>query len=110
MSMREYSVVISPEAERDLWEIRGYVAEVSSEANAEFVIERLKAKADTFNFAPERNEIVGTDTRGRSVRATTTGRYRLVYIVKRDEHEVVISRVFSVGRDYQPEVFKIARP
>lgn len=99
--MQEYSIVIAQAAKADLRNIYQYVKEISSAYDAEHVIRHLAEKINSFNFFPERTEPFARDQHGRPLRATVSGRYRVIYIVKRETHEVIIVRVVSVAQDFK---------
>lgn len=108
--MREYDVRITEDARSDLHSIYQYVVKVSFVENAELVKDRIIQKLESFRYAPERSGVVGVDQHGWNIRSTSAGRYRILYAVSQETREVFIARILGIGRDYQPEVFKIARP
>ena len=102
--MKKYKVVFSGEARKDLEGIYAYVKDVSCEENATLVINRLAQKINSLDIFPERSEPFAKDKHNRPLRVTVSGRYRIVYIVKRREKEVLIVRVFSVSQDAVAEI------
>lgn len=97
--MKEYVVIFSNKAEEDLNNIFAFVKEVSSKWEAEIVVRRIIKKAMRLDVFPERSEVIYRDKRGCAYRVATGGRYRLVYVVKRQENKVLIARIISVGQN-----------
>ncbi len=96
--MKEYVVIFSNKAEEDLNNIFAFVKEISSKWEAEIVLQKIVKKAMQLDVFPERSEVVYKDEYGCAYRITTSGRYRLVYVVKRQESKVLIVRIISVGQ------------
>ena len=96
--MKEYVVIFSNKAEEDLNNIFAFVEEISSKWEAEIVLQKNVRKAMRLDVFPERSEVVYKDEYGYAYRTTTSGRYRLVYVVKRRENKVLIARIISVGQ------------
>lgn len=97
--MKEYVVIFSNKAEEDLNNIFAFVKEVSSKWEAEIVVRRIIKKAMRLDVFPERSEVIYGDKRGCAYRVVTSGRYRLVYVVKRQENNALIARIISVGQN-----------
>ena len=97
--MKEYVVIFSNKAEEDLNNIFAFVKGVSSKWEAEIVVRRIIKKAMRLDVFPERSEVVYKDEYGYAYRITTSGRYRLVYVVKRQENKVLIVRIISVEQN-----------
>lgn len=97
--MKEYVVIFSNKAEEDLNNIFAFVKGVSSKWEAEIVLRKIVKKAMRLDVFPERSEVIYKDEYGYAYRTTTSGRYRLVYIVERRENKVLIARIISVGQN-----------
>lgn len=97
--MKEYVVIFSNKAEEDLNNIFAFVKEISSKWEAEIVLQKIVRKAMRLDVFPERSEVVYKDEYGNAYRIITSGRYRLVYVVKRQENKVLIARIISVGQN-----------
>lgn len=97
--MRKYKIVFAKEAKEDLKNIRVYVERVSSVQNANMVTKRIAKKIRSFNVFPERSEIFDENGSGLLLRATISGKYRIIYAVKKQTKEVVIVRIISASQD-----------
>ncbi|MBQ9180915.1 type II toxin-antitoxin system RelE/ParE family toxin [Candidatus Saccharibacteria bacterium] len=96
--MKTYRIIISDNAWNDISDISNYISSVSSEANAQMVIRRIFDKLATFKTFPKRNIIYGHDEKGRTLRATMAGKYRIIYHVS--DSEVWIARIVSRASNY----------
>ena len=98
--MKIYEIVVSELAKEDLRNIYNYVRDVSFDYNARLVVERIAEKIASFDIFPERTESIGKDKRGHDIRATSNGKYRIIYVVDRENGKVTVARIFSVGQDF----------
>ena len=97
--MRKYEIVFSEDAREDLKNIHKFIKDVSSEQNANIVTSKIVKKIRSFNIFPERNEIFAKDKNGLSIRVTISGKYRIIYIVKKQNRKVMIARIISASQD-----------
>lgn len=100
--MRDYEVVLSAAAERDLDDLAIYIEEKAGATVADRYLSRLEAKIATLAFAPFRGTLrrelgVGYRTFGFERRAT------IMFVVERAARTVRVLRVFYGGREVRVE-------
>ena len=97
--MKQYKIQYADEASLDLQNIFEFIRDISFEWNAKRVLARIERHIVSFRNFPERDEIIGEISGGRKLRATISGKYRILYYVDKDNGVVQIVRVMHVGRD-----------
>lgn len=96
-----YKVLLTRSAERDLEEIYQYIAEYDTQGNADYVLDKLMAVAETLATFPERGsypkELLALGIR--EYRQAHFKPYRLIYRVL--EKQVFIYMIADSRRDMQ---------
>lgn len=96
--MKEYAIKFTPEAESQLAELYGYIANASSPQVAERYLGAIMTYCDSLKFFPLRG------TRRDDIRPgirTTNYRKRAVIAFTVDTDAIIILGVFYGGRDYE---------
>ena len=96
--MRQYDVIWTEEAARDLEDIARYIAR-DSPGNARRVMKRLRDRGDSLSSLPERGRIVPEllDLGLRDWRELIVRPWRIVYRIS--EGTVIVEVVFDARRD-----------
>ena len=96
-----FSIVWSPTARLDLWDLLSYIFESNRDAAAKFglslfeSIERLKESPESGRTVPEFNEP--------TIREVIHRPCRIIYRIKRDEKLIEIARIWHAARGI-PEI------
>jgi len=99
MPLDRYRVVVSPEAEMDLEEIREYIAWKSSRRKANNYIRRISNFYKSLSTAPHRGELSALRPGMRSIGFET--RVSILFAVSREELVVEILGVYYGGRSIE---------
>ena len=96
--MKKYKVLFSEEAKKDLKNIYTYILENFSREEADAVVLKIAERVKMLDIFPERTEPFDKNKDGRPVRVTISGKYRVIYLVDKENKEVLIARIFSVSQ------------
>lgn len=97
---KNYNVIITPEAELDLFEIYTYIAGHSGRARAGAFVERIEAHCQALTMFPERGtqrDFLPSHLHITHYRRQAT----IAYIVDESRGQVAILRVFGAGQDFE---------
>ncbi len=97
---KTYSVIITPEAETDLFAIYTYIADRSGHARAGDFLESIEAHCQGLSLFPERGtrrETLPPDLRISTYRHQAT----VAYVIDHTRDQVSILRAFGAGQDYE---------
>ena len=97
--MKRFKIVLSKKAEKDIENIYSYISDTFSEQDAIIVITKIYKKIMLLDVFPERTEPFEKDKNGQDLRATISGRYRVIYVVEKSKSKVFIARILHVGQD-----------
>ena len=97
---KTYKVIITPEAESDLFAMYDYIANRSGHARAGTFVERIEAHCRGLSLFPERGtkrETLPSDLHITTYRHQAT----VAYVIDRTRDQVSILRIFRPGRDFE---------
>ena len=97
--MKKYTIIFSKAAEHDINNIFSYIESVSSKEDAKKVTSSIVKKTMRLDYFPERSEPIGKDRDGNPIRTTISGKYRIIYVVRKRIREVFIARIISISQD-----------
>ena len=105
--MEEYDIIITPDAEGNLNELKNYITFVLlAPETAITFISFIKKKLASLNSMPMRYRLVEDEPwHSRGVRRMNAKHFAVFYIVREDYHEVYIQNVIYQKRDI-PRVLK----
>ncbi|WP_028464218.1 type II toxin-antitoxin system RelE/ParE family toxin [Nesterenkonia alba] len=98
--MKQYRVVILPEAEDQLYELYTYIADRADEKIAADFIERIKEFCDQLEVLPRRGTRIDELLPGGRV-VSYRKRTQIIFRVLEDKDLVEINGVFHGGQDWQ---------
>ncbi len=99
--MKEYLVIITPDAEQDLYELNNYITNtLCAPIAARNMIHNIRSHILKLTFSPKRYHLLNDEPwHSRGVRRMNVKNFAVFFLVDDEYHEVYIQNIIYQGRD-----------